>query len=568
MESRNIKININRKRITAEEIERQKNFSKVLSNYRKLKKPVFNNVILFSGLFALVITTFFIIFKSDFSKEKNLPFIHPSVSELSVIKDYYEIDNKTGGSFHHFTESEITIPEWAFVNNSNQPVKGRVKVSYREFHHIIDVIFSGIPMTYDSSSVKYNFETAGMLEILAFNDAGEPVYLRKDKRIKVKMTSLDSNSSFNLYYLDTLKKNWTYLGKDEIIKETPEEGGDLKKEIASPLINLEKELTKIKTELAFTKAAIPVKPQKVNPDRYKFNMDILPEEFPELAPYSGMYFEIGEENKNISPSLYQIEWEDASLSIGTPGKNFKLTLSKGKESCTLIVYPVFEGGDYNQAMKEYNTKYASYKRSLAKRGLEEERKQEEIKQLKNRLEQEHALSKVKEAESEAQQKFLKEKHAIAQRKWKEEQIKRSAEWKVRHEEFIQSPSLNVKVQRAFSIANLGIYNCDRPHLYPNGAIIAADFCDSLKNRLSLDKVWLVEKGKNAVYTYNSNNFSQFKFNPSARNILISIGPGNTILLHTPEAFSTVPTSGKHTFVLKEIDKQPESPEEIKKYLNL
>ncbi|NJN77433.1 MAG: hypothetical protein HC803_03155 [Saprospiraceae bacterium] len=65
-------------------------------------------------------------------------------------------------------------------------MKGKVDISYREFHDAAAIIASGIPMT-NSEGDKY-METAGMFEINGSQN-GQEVGIADDKEIEVKMGS-------------------------------------------------------------------------------------------------------------------------------------------------------------------------------------------------------------------------------------------------------------------------------------------------------------------------------------------------------------------------------------------
>ena len=79
------------------------------------------------------------------------------------------------------------------------------------------------------------------------------------------------------------------------------------------------------------------------------------------------------------------------------------------------------------------------------------------------------------------------------------------------------------VVREFIINDFGIWNSDCPSSLPEGETLFVTLFDSrTKKPLVVNHVILVEKGKNAVYTYYANDLANFKFNPDAENLLWAV----------------------------------------------
>ena len=84
-------------------------------------------------------------------------------------------------------------------------------------HTIPEILASGIPMRYDSAGVKQSFESAGMIEIKGIQN-GKEIKLKQNKKIEINMASQKKGDRFNLYYLDTIAKQWQCLGKEKLIE--------------------------------------------------------------------------------------------------------------------------------------------------------------------------------------------------------------------------------------------------------------------------------------------------------------------------------------------------------------
>lgn len=103
-------------------------------------------------------------------------------------------------------------------------------------------------------------------------------------------------------------------------------------------------------------------------------MDVNAKEFPELATFNNMVFEVGSENKNYNSKLSEITWSSAEISEGSQkGKNYLLTLKLRDRIEKLFVYPALTGKDFDNALKTYDIKYIEYKNVLAKRLADEKK---------------------------------------------------------------------------------------------------------------------------------------------------------------------------------------------------
>ena len=68
----------------------------------------------------------------------------------------------------------------------------------------------------------------------------------------------------------------------------------------------------------------PSKPKSSKNKDRQFDLDIDPKEFPELKSYSSLTFEVDKNDRNFSADVYEIEWEDISLSEKEKGKSYYL----------------------------------------------------------------------------------------------------------------------------------------------------------------------------------------------------------------------------------------------------
>lgn len=570
------KVNIDRPEISSEEISKRKNFDSVLKNHTSvsakplLKKPWFLSSVIVATV-AIVATAFLLTNKPTTSNEQTdnkqlstnedslqlaefykneeaKPCVNPPLAGCNVPYTTYKVIAEKGAALDFKTGSKIVIPKNAFADENGKPLKGEVELRYREFHDAVDFFVSGIPMTYDSAGVTYQFESAGMMEMLAYQN-GKQVNMAPGKSVNVELASNYKGTEYNLYELDTLKNNWSCLGKDKVVshednktiierkkpevivvQETPEY-----KTIETKKVEVQKE-KKVQIAALPKPAPAPKEPDLAKKGKYTFNIDVDPKEYPELAVYKGLLFEVGDENKTFDKSMYDITWDEAIIKDGTKkGENYSLTLKKAAKKYDLVVYPVFEGKDYETAMKDFENKFAKYNVVLDKRKADEKRIEEEY-QAK-----------------------------IAALKLQQEKLER--EWAAAEKNKYKSLDTEQKVSRMFMINHFGVYNCDDPSAYPRGITCTAKLSNDKDVKLMCYDVYLVDKAKNALFSYSRNPVPRFSFNPKSTNMLWTVDNGVLYWLK-PEQFNNITEEGgMKNLKMNRVDQQFTTADEMKAYFN-
>ncbi|HEX8514613.1 MAG TPA: hypothetical protein VF868_00335 [Bacteroidia bacterium] len=567
------KININRQEVSADEISQRKDFNSVLKNSSTLvQKPLFKKPWFLSGVVALtavVVTTILLLGDkkevvkstapvvqgqedsglSEFYKtEEAKPCIAPPLKGLNVPYVVYKVNAEKGGSFEFGTGSRLTVPENAFAGADGKPLKGEIELRYREFHDVADFFVSGIPMTYDSAGRRYHFESAGMMEMLAYKD-GKQVEMAAGKTINVELASEQQGTHYNLYKLDTVKNNWSCLGKEKVVVSADKPGTSLNVapeqefEQLQEYRQIEKEKAEAKTEMTTQLAALPdsppepVKPAKLNKEKYTFNLELDLKEFPEFSVYKNVQWELSPENKGINKAVWadlnKTLWEDATLNKSE--ESYVLHLLKGSRKVELVVYPVFEGKNYEAAMKGFQEKFDKYSASL------EKRKQEE-----------------KKIEEEYQAKIL------AAKKKQEEAL---AKWKRDRDRELAAMGAEQKVKRVFMISSFGIYNCDHPSVYPQGVICSnAVFVKQDEQKIKCYEIFLADKKRNGIYTYVKNPVQRFTFDPKSSNVLWTVEDGVLHYLRA-EDFAGI-KNGDKEILMKRVDQEFKTMEDMKAFFNI
>lgn len=570
------KVNINRPKLSSDEINQRKDFDSVLKNNPGiaakplLKKPWFLSSLVVATV--AIITTVVLLNKDPqlknadsyngqsfidtdslelaqfYKAEEAKPCIAPPIEGLNIPYTVFNVNSEKGGKLDFKTGSKLTIPENVFVDEQGKPVTGEIELRYREFHDPADFFVSGIPMTYDSAGIRYQFESAGMIEMLAYQN-GKQLSMASGKTINVELASEYSGTEYNLYKLDTLKNNWSCLGKDRVESKKNQQATE-KKEIENPVakvqetpeyktLEIKKEEAKVvkETKIASLPKLVPEpqKPVMAIKGKYSFDIEVDPKEYPELAIYKGVLFEVGDENKNFNRSLYDITWDAATIKEGTrKGENYQLTLQKGSKTYNFIVYPVFEGKGYETAMKEFQEKFNKYGVAFEKRKTEE-----------------------KKIEDEYQVKLIRLKN-------EQEELERK--WKKQMDEQLVSMSSEEKVLRVFRISSFGVFNCDNPSVYPKGVSCVATLTNDKNVKLMCYDVYLVDKKKNGLFNYYKNPVTSFSFDPNSGNLLWTVENGVLYYLK-PEQFTNI-KNGEQTIRMNKVEQKFDSVDEMKEFFNL
>jgi len=569
------KYTIDRKKLNAEEISKGKNFDQLMNMATPIKLPFykagwFGPSVITAVLISASIVTY--ILMSDMNNTTNsatyipekpkkentiknklvtysedTPCINPPSESLQINGTSYKVDNQKGDKIKHASGTIIEIPKNAFEINGKL-VEGEVEIKYKEYKDQVDILLSGIPMHYDSANTDYVLESAGMVQINGFQD-DIPVDIANGKTIKISFPTEDNSKRFNLYELDTANNRWDYMGKPSLTNET-ETVNEKESEITQPKIEesiineiltidlnndtlnittnknilnnystnidqIQTDLNEVKKEIKELENNVPIQPKKsINKDR-QFNLEVDPEEFPELSEYEKVIFEVIE-NTEFNNSLYSIEWDDVILEEYKKGEMYRMKLSKDDNITNLMVRPVLERKNMEEAIK----KFENYTKKL------ELKKEEE--------------------------KVLKEKYEKAYQKYKEELEKIQQEQKVREEaakNWKKNTDFANNLKMSFEIERFGTWNCDSPVPQPKGKTVSASFSNLAGTSLILGTVYLIERKRNAIFPYNYNQYNKLKFNPEEDNILVGFTSDDQIAIFQTDKFSEIKEK-KHEFKME------------------
>ncbi len=590
------KFNIDRPKISDEEIKKHENFEQLIKQFKqqslnkakhdkswwKSKKVRYSAVI--AGITVICTVSYLALFKNETNNTKTHEtvitqdtkkentntkknFISEPSQKLKVNYTAYTINNGKGGEIKHPTSSKIKVPKNSFVDKNGKDIIGDVTIEYREFHDAVDIIASGIPMGYDSAGTKYTLESAGMFDIKGSQN-GQPVYIKKDKTVEVELASANPDNRFNQYYLDTVAKNWKYLKKDDqlsVLKpqnKAHEKPNDI--ENNPKLQNLKNQIEVVipkridSVKIVFTKkidavpkANAPAKINKPTPGRPTFVLEGSYNEFPELAAFSNVIFEVGPENKNYYPQMHEITWSDVKVSEGPiKGKNYQLTLTYRKQVEKLVVYPTLKGADLEKAEKKYQQKFTEYQ------GLVEKRKAEEQRLM---------------AEMEAKQKTYLADLKKKQDDYEKERIKLLVAFKQNEQNQLatsfNSMSMQTKATRIFNVSSFGIYNSDCPRSQPTGKTVEPMFVIDAETLINPDLIYMIDHKTKTVYNIAFNNGFKINYDPQ-NDYSICIFRQNKLFICTKNMFKATADKDSNKFTVNELPESEDNLVDFKKALEI
>lgn len=332
-------IKFNQKPLDKEEIKQHMNFDTFINAPSLRQSWIGKTAKLTLGTLTATATVVGVSYYFLSAKPENgavRPFVDPPVINLVTEPGKFKINTKKDTTITVASGTTIFIPAGSFTDSAGTEIAGNVDIAYREFHDQIDFIFSGIPMNYDTAGTTYQFESAGMFEILARKE-GTRLRLRQGKKIRVNLVSYNKDNYFSIYYLDTVRRKWVYDQVNTRMCKVQFFGADERSWQAFGSAQNEIKL---------------VEPKRTDPALNNFIIDYNKAEFPELAVYDGVKFEIETKDNALAAKLSQTTWEFAEIRRHDD-KHYTVIFGKKEYQKELCARPVFDEKDFEKAMREY-----------------------------------------------------------------------------------------------------------------------------------------------------------------------------------------------------------------------
>lgn len=603
MKKNNYNWNLNSDKLSNAQIDAHKDFDKVLQEFNDStpatpeRAPLIRRLFYVGGAVAAALIGLLFYFGVNNEVENNtitnfkeyaatMPYVNPPLGEAAA-KAFVSksISANEGGVYEFENGSKLTVPPAAFTYGQGGIVQGDVEIKFREYHDFVDFFLSGIPMEYDSAGTQYNLESAGMVEIIAEQD-GKRLNMAPGKSIEVELVSsviLDENGNvpdFNIYYLDTEKRNWVYEGVDRITRtDIPEESAtdllseedeiaqSFQEEVAAIQQKQEKKLTAIEKELPLL--VQPTKPQQANgtgkvfdfafgedkidygtkvPGTSEEAMRLADEELRDLRrQYANTMWQVSPKATDFSETaVKQTSWDDMALKfIG--GQDYELTLIKGDNQMSFLVNPVLTGSDYENALTQFNKQQEAYRAKVAERTafLDGEKAK-----FKEQAEEEKRIANLAYEEKVAEFRAKGMAHRAT------------------------DEVLKATVVNNFTARSLGVWNCDRP-LPPGVLALRGNFKGSNDADYHQNIAYLVDKSRNTVSRFYTRKGARLDVHAGSTNLLWLVTNDNKIAIHPPSNFEDIKKKKKeaktdrfeHTFVMNLVDQPLNSEEDIRKVLD-
>jgi hypothetical protein len=584
MSQKNYNFKFNPPEPTSEQINKHKDFDALLAQFEAATPPqttplrvVSNNtnrwrrsLMYAAGLAAaamLALAIFMNIGGSDIENQVaermlNQPFVNPTMQKLEKEYKTFTLEGTQGGVFEYESGSKVAVPANAFVDENGALVTGEVELRYKEYL---------IPMKYDSTGNAYQLNSAGMIDVQAFQN-GNPVQLKANKTLNIELVSYidyHPKDQYNVYRLDAENRNWTYRGIDNI---APILTGDLKAKMDNYLqnsisedgslvgvtaqiaaVNQQQSQELATIENSIPKPKTPLKPQPSNPDNFvtNFEFDDLDKTDPRIAElskkYGNLLWEVSKDqadNFNIATNE-NASWDDVQLEkVGD--RDFKVTLISGVpngKDLTLMVRPVLAGVDYQNALEDYNAKLEAYNQAIQSRENQLAAQREAVsKKYENQLAD---LNNQKIA-------FENQSASVRQRGF---------------ESIITERLAKQKVINRFQVNGLGIWNCAQPVL-PSDVSVNAKFQSENSQPLEFLNAYLVNDEQNTVkhFLTTGNESIALNVENTSEHLMWAVDNEGMLNVIYPETFKNIGDETKsYTFKFKELE-EIESEAELRKVL--
>lgn len=509
----NFNINVDRPKLTTEEIAAKQNFDAVLSKYKQATIPVYKKPWFWGagGLASIGLATIVslnLINGQTENKEvktqvaTELPpdteCIKPPVKGENVPFNTYQVNPQKDEKIVLTSGTTVTIPKGSLEPaNANE----KVDIQIREFRDKASAFVAGIPMDYEKDKA---FESAGMIEIRGTQDK-QVVTINEDKPIKIDLVPTQDPSQFAFWKLNEDKKDWenypvTLTSKSEVKptalnpKELKIQEQNLKNEIATT----KQEIVKVEQEIK--NLATPTKEEYKLPDlsHQRFDLAFDKKEYPELAKFENLVFEVVPAS-GYDKSFTKKNWSEVEL-LKEKSK-YQMLFKKADENFKIEVRPVVEGKELKVAEKNFDEAMIDYKTTKSK--LETEKNIF----LKAQVENEKRLAELLDKAMEVPvQEALNSNNNTIQKSLNE-----------------SNNLLTYSNTLSFQTTKWGVFNCDRPISYPEPSSDEIAFLWKGSHTAKFRQIVVFNLVKNNRYVYGTYMQPISNFGVHRKDDLVIIG---------------------------------------------
>lgn len=235
---------------------------------------------------------------------------------------------------------------------------------------------------------------------------------------------------------------------------------------------------------------------------------IEPGSFKELLAYDNLQFEVDSREKNFNPMDSTVEWTDVEVTKG-PGRGlYSIKFSNAVKTVSYPVRPVFEGKDYERALKVFDKKNKEYQQQKSERLANEKIKKEKYLQ--------DSITDIAQQEENDRIERLNALIAI-----RNKEIERKSILTEKLNRKIGENNQLTRLLRSFRIDGFGIWNCDQLLIIDHLPVVAS-FTDKTGNPIQLTNIAVLYKSLNGIIRYNDNNLGVLR---DTENMIIGVYNG-------------------------------------------
>ena len=525
--------------------------------------------------------------KSDFTYQPVYKNVHPPAKQLDVQKEKYTVPSSVSTTLATESNTKITIPPNAFVDAKGNPVNGPVQIDYREFRDPLDFIFSGIPMSFDSSGHTSQFLSAGMFEMNASVN-GKQVFLKKGAKIDVQLASRDTTPNYDLYFFNDSTGQWEK--KPEKIQTASSSTDGLSEAMNAywaynrppgsflDSTTLDQRFQSMK--YYYTKKSTLNDISKEKKNLFTRTWAKLMKNKPSLVKIvntrtrkDSILFSVSRTNYRTNPEIEIYAQTTWLLKDNLSYKQFKKTISntnhffdvriKNEEGAYLIKLK----GRYG--FKEINAVPVSI---TANNKITEMKEKQMSKQFRRYDKMLRSRQKIFDRNLKREKRGTdRNNQNLKNYSWqrskslmtKEEKKMSFDEWVTYSEDLLKNEQVSLasrgattgNIIRSFSISGFGIWNCDQILRIQDPLEIFVDYRSKQDQKLHPSTTYVLNKNINGVLLYDSNG--KIAISSSSQNAMITVSKDGDVAVALPENFNDRDFSSgkKYPFVMNQMDQK-------------
>jgi hypothetical protein len=537
--------------------------------------------------------------------------VQPPIYGWDIKKTLYAVESSTGGGIRCESGTVISIPPNAFVDESGNPVEGKVQIDYREFRDPIDFVFSGIPMTYDSGGASHTFQSAGMFDIAASQE-GRQVFLAPGKPVKMDFVSTDSSTSYNFYVLDEKKGTWVNKGKTAkpvVLAKTPQPL--TRSDAAQQFLNwrsglrplMKKDSTHLESRFQDTSYYFTLHADANGKyvhttgeyfsrnDKYGARKRMLQlrrvrsgkkgeiafqiknpgHEFPELNAFNNKVWVLSaQETSNSFRKKYTYKKEYSDIRLEASGTCYDITLKERGGFVTLRAFPIESRKVMDKEHEAKNTTrmMTAYHRAFSRR---ERRFDKSVdKDLKDRRDSRSLTFGEQEYWTMLKQQMTPAERVMSFQDWKSYCNDYA---KNEQRNVLTSAAEGISIIRSLELDGMGVFNCDQIARMSNPVVANASYKKEGGKEVETTVTYVIDNRMNGILRYDGYKHmspSRIAYSSASRNILVTIQNDGKVAYSDQAGFKkdTDLSRNRPEFEVKVVDPSKMSVAEFKTIVGL